>query len=157
MLQIFLGLQLQGRLLWVGMCWAQMVLGMASTGQQRELQIQAWALLQGSEIWTERSLGWGSFLDKIHWNFSSELTLILVAALSCAISQLNFSLKFQIGRGRKWLSKSCRTYFFPSVSSALFYIFWFYRTKRTTLAKSDRFFFVFDSFYLDVDMWFLYS
>lgn len=90
------------------------------------------------------------------WSFSSELTGVQGAAPSHAISQLSLPLKFQIGRGIKWLNTSCRTsifFFSPKASSTLFYKLWFSITARTTLAKSS----TFDSFYLDVDMWFLYS
>lgn len=78
--------------------------------------------------------------------------LTQVPASSCAITQLNFSLKFQIGRGKKWLSKSCRFFFFPKMSSTLFNILWFYIAKRTTLAKTS----TFDSFYSDVDVVFIF-
>lgn len=152
MLQLCLGLQLLGQFPWIRACWGhrqcwdrQLTSGMAP-------QIP----LQTAGAGTQSSLGEGIFLTKTRWSFSSELTGIQGAAPSHAISQLSLPLKFQIGRGIKWLNTSCRTsifFFSPKASSTLFYKLWFSITARTTLAKSS----TFDSFYLDVDMWFLYS
>lgn len=76
------------------------------------------------------------------------------AASSHAISQLNFSLNFQTGRGKKWLWKSCRTLgFFPQAELYPFSVLWIYIAIRATLTKSSRF----DSFYVDVSVWGLYS